>query len=430
MNKIALAACAALCAFSSQALAQAPAPTPPPAGAQGVAPETLLPALVEHTRHVGGVENGRLTGDAAEFLRVLSADAQFVLIGEDHGNAGIAQFVEAYWRDLNASGYRYAAIETDPWIANALERELRAGGVEAWRTYLTTRGSATAAPFFTWAPEADLALTITQTTPAGGEPNLWGLDQVFIGATYWFLNDIAQGARDPQARTLAAALATEAQGSLDFLARVETARLTELRAALNGRRDRDYAALVDAMIASQAIYRPFTGGGGEPYLANAARENLMKRLFLERYRAAERADRAPPRVMFKFGSNHMYRGATPTHVQGLGGFVSEFAVQNGTSALAVYVGCGPGGVVGTFDNPNVPCALGFNENWSFLAPYVDPTQVTVFDLRAWKLRPRRWQHLSADMRQLIDTYDVLVFPPAAPASQFLPGLAPMPRSAN
>ena len=430
MTKIAMAACAALCALSSQAFAQAPAPTPPPAGAQGAAPETLLPALVEHTRHVGGVENGRLTGDAAEFLRALSADAQFVLIGEDHGNTGIAQFIEAYWRDLNESGYRYAAIETDPWIATALERELRAGGVEGWRNFLTTRGGATAAPFFTWTPEAELALTITQTTPAGGEPNLWGLDQAFIGAGHWFFSDIANGARDAEARALAAQLAGEAEGRMDYLARVETERLVALRAALNGRRDRAYAELVDAMILSQEIYRPFTGGGGEPYFANTSREALMKRLFLERYRAAARADRAPPRVMLKFGSNHMYRGATPTHVQGLGGFVSEFAVQNGTQALSVYVGCGPGGVVGTFDNPSVPCAEYFNENWGFLASYVDPTQVTVFDLRAWKLRPRRWQHLSADMRQLIDTYDVVVFPPTAPASAFLPGLTPTPRGAN
>lgn len=430
MKKIAFAACAALCAFVSPASAQAPAPTPPPAGAQGVDPSTLLPALVEHTRHVGAIENGRLTGEAAELLRALGADAQFVLIGEDHGNAGIAQFVEAYWRDLHASGYRYAAIETDPWIATALERELRAGGVEGWRNYLTTRGSATAAPFFTWAPEAALANTIIQSTPAGGQPNLWGLDQAFIGAGYWFLNDIVQGARDPQARALATQLASEAQGRMDFLARVETERLVALRAALNGRRDRAYAALVDAMILSQEIYRPFTGGGGESYFANTARENLMKRLFLEHYRAAERADRAPPRAMFKFGSNHMYRGATPTHVQGLGGFVSEFAVQNGTHALSVYVGCGPGGAVGTFDNPNIACDEYFNENWGFLASYVDPSQLTVFDLRAWKLRPRRWQHLSSEMRQLIDTYDVVVFPPAAPASQFLDALAPMPRSAN
>lgn len=421
-----LVAAAAVLALAGEASAQTPAtaPTPPPAGAQDAAPDSLLPALIEHSRHLGGVENGRLTGDGGAFLRALGVESQFVLIGEEHGNAGIAEFVAAYWRDLSDAGYRYAAVEIDPWTARAMERELRAGGVESWRQFLSTRGGGVAAPFFTWAPEAQLAQTIVGSTTVGGEPTIWGLDQVFLGGVPWMLREVAANARDEDARTLAAALAEQATGHLDWLGRTETQPLADLRALLDGRRDRAHAALVDAMIQSQRIYRPFTGGGGEGYFANAERETLMKRTFLERYRAAERADRAPPRVMLKFGGYHMYRGATPTHVQGLGGFVSDLAVQNGTNSLAVYVGCGPGGVVGTFDNPSIPCAADFAENWSFLAPFVDPARLTVFDLRSWRLRPRRWQHLPADMRQLIDSYDLIVFPPAAPASQFLPGLAP------
>jgi|CXWL01.1.fsa_nt_gi hypothetical protein len=424
--KATFAAAAALLALVSVAEAQT-LPTPPPAGAQGVAPETLLPALIEHSRRVGAVENGRITGDAGAFLRTLGAEAQFVLIGEEHGNAGIADFIAAYWRDLREAGYSYAAVEIDPWTAQAMERELRAGGVDRWREFVAAGGGATAAPFFTWAPEARFAQTVVDSTPANGEPNIWGLDQVFLGGVSWMLRDVAAHAHDEQARTMAASLAEQARGSLDWLGRADAQPLIDLRARLGHRRDRAHAALLDAMLQSQRIYRPFTAGGGEAYFANSERETLMKRTFLERYRAAERADRAPPRVMLKFGSNHMVRGATPTHVQGLGGFVTEFAVQNGTNALSINVACGPGGVVGTFDNPSVPCAPYFAETWSFLAPYVDPTQVTVFDLRAWRLRPRRWQHLSADMRQLIDSYDLLVFPPAAPASEFLPGLALPPR---
>ncbi|GAM97519.1 hypothetical protein U91I_01145 [alpha proteobacterium U9-1i] len=417
-----LAVFAAVCAFASPALSQT-LPTPPPAGAQGAAPESLLPALIEHSRHVGGVENGRLTGDAANILRALGAEAQFVLIGEEHGSVGVAQFVDAYWHDLSDAGYRYAAIEVDPWAARALERELRAGGVEAWRDFVAPRGGAAAAAFFTWTVEAALAHTIVTTTPAGDQPTLWGLDQTFLGAASWYLNDIAANARNPQARALAARLATEAGAAdLNWFARTDAQALVDLRQHLNGRRDQDYAALVDAMIQSQRIYRPFTGGGGESYFANSEREALMKRIFLTHYRAAERADQAPPRVLLKFGSYHMYRGATPTHVQGLGGFVTELAAQNGTSALAVQVSCGPGSSVGSFSGSSTSCTEGFNQTWGFLASYVDPTQLTVFDLRAWRLRPRRWAHLPADQRQLIDSFDLLVFPPQSPGAEFLPGL--------
>jgi hypothetical protein len=38
-------------------------------------------------------------------LRALGRASHFVVIGEVHGNRGIAEFAEAYWRDLNASGF-------------------------------------------------------------------------------------------------------------------------------------------------------------------------------------------------------------------------------------------------------------------------------------------------------------------------------------
>ncbi|WP_135212858.1 hypothetical protein [Vitreimonas flagellata] len=399
-------------------------PTPPPPAPQGAEPQTLLPALIEHSRSTARLENGRLTGAGADLLRTLGAESQFVAIGEEHGNAGIAQFAEAYWRDLNAVGFNYAAIEVDPWVAEAMERELRAGDSAAWARFIEPRGGAVVAPFFSWDAEAQFADTIVDTSRARREPALWGLDQVFLGATPWLLTEIATNARDPEARAMAAQLADAARGNLSWLGQSETAPLEALRARLTHRRDARFAELVDAMIQSQRIYRPFSGGSGESWFANVERETLMKQNFLAHYRAAERADGAPPRVLLKFGGYHMYRGPTPTMAQGLGGFVNELAIQSGGQSLSIYAACGPGGATAGFAGPPTPCDEGFNESWSFLAPYVSADEITVFDLRAWKLRPRRWAHLSADARQLIASFDVLVIIPNARASEFLPGVTP------
>ena len=135
-------------------IAFAEPPTPPPPAPQGAEPQTLLPALIEHSRSTARLENGRLTGAGADLLRTLGAESQFVAIGEEHGNAGIAQFAEAYWRDLNAVGFNYAAIEVDPWVAEAMERELRAGDSAAWAGFIEPRGGAVVAPFFSWDAEA------------------------------------------------------------------------------------------------------------------------------------------------------------------------------------------------------------------------------------------------------------------------------------
>jgi hypothetical protein len=405
-------------------IAFAEPPTPPPPAPQGAEPQTLLPALIEHSRSTARLENGRLTGAGADLLRTLGAESQFVAIGEEHGNAGVAQFAEAYWRDLNAIGFNYAAIEVDPWVAEAMERELRAGDGAAWARFIESRGGAVVAPFFSWDAEAQFADTIVDTSGARRGPALWGLDQVFLGAAPWLLSEIATNARDAEARAIAAQLAQAARGNLSWLGQSQAAPLEALRARLTHRRDARFAELVDAMIQSQRIYRPFSGGDGEAWFANVEREYLMKQSFLANYRAAERADGAPPRVLLKFGGYHIYRGATPTMAQGLGGFVNEFAVQNGASSLSIYAACGPGSATAGFAGPPTSCDEGFAETWSFLAPYVSADEISVFDLRAWKLRPRRWAHLPADARQLIASFDLLVVIPNARASEFLPGVTP------
>lgn len=351
-----------------------------------------------------------------------------MLIGEEHGNEAIADFIGAYWRDLSVAGYRYAAVEADPWSTAAMERELRAGGVEQWTRFVRARGGAVATPFFTWTPEARLAETIVTTTRSGREPTLWGLDQVFLGSVEWQLREIAARARSDRARTLAVELAdaSAAADDLNWFGQTDVAPFTALRAALNGRADRALAAQVDAMIVSQRIYRPFTNGGGEPWLANLERENQMRRLLLERYQAAERADGAAPRVMLKFGANHMSRGASATHVQALGTFVTELGQMTGGGSVAIYVACGPGGAIGTYGSQSISCNDGFAESWNFLADQVDPNGLTVLDLRVWRMRPRAWAHLPDDVRQLVDSYDVLVVAPNGAASTFLPGIAPPP----
>ncbi len=120
--------CAVVIAALLSTLASAQEITPPPPAPPGASGAVLLPALIEHSLHYATLENGRLSGEGADFLRALGQNSQFILLGEDHGNSGIANFATAYWRELNAVGYQYAAIEVDPYLAEAVQRELRAGG--------------------------------------------------------------------------------------------------------------------------------------------------------------------------------------------------------------------------------------------------------------------------------------------------------------
>jgi hypothetical protein len=401
-----------------------PLPAAPPAGAAGQAARELLPALIEHSRSTMSLRDGRLAGQGLPRLRELAKAAEVVLFGEDHGNAAIADLATALWAELQALGFRYAAIETDPWLSAELEARLRGGGLPAWTAFLAEQGTAVV-PFFAWDAElrfaqAVVASAATRPTPA---PVLWGLDQAFVGAAPWLLQRLATRVGRGAAQDQAVALATQTRGDPQALMKIDPARLAALRDALGAGADAGSRDLVDALILSRRIYAPNTDPAGEPWIANTERETLMKRSFAAHYTETLKRDGARPKVMAKFGAWHLYRGASPILVQALGGFIGEFALAQGGQALSLLVLCPPGGEVLAFDGRRSVCdAQRYGGDWAFIEPYLQPDAVTMFDLRTWRLRPRRIAQLGVEVQRAVGSFDLLVFPPRAGASAFLPSL--------
>ncbi|MEZ5459273.1 MAG: hypothetical protein R3E65_08180, partial [Steroidobacteraceae bacterium] len=350
--------------------------TPPPSTmADAVTRE--LEELVAQSRYVVGIENEQLVGSGVGWLRDASRTARFVVLGEEHGNGGLAAFARAYWRELRAVGFEYAAFEIDPWVAAEMERTMRRGGVGAWNAFLRSAGGPDAVPFFGWRGEADLAAAVTSTTTVHHVPRLWGLDQVFLGIAPYLLRQIAESTRDSGARRSADSLYREARADSQWLGRVAPSKLRQLREMLATTGDISGTQVVDAMIVSRSIYGAFIGTGERnPYLANLQREQLMKRAFHERYRAATTADGAPARVLVKVGAYHAFRGATPTHVQGLGGFVSELAIAEDAQALTILLVCGPGSAIRTNEG-ELPCSEWFAKTWGALEPQVEREAFTM-----------------------------------------------------
>jgi len=366
---------------------------------------------VEASRFPLDMKNGRLSGPGADFLKARAAESQFVLIGEEHGVATIAQTVQAYFADLNIAGFHHFAIEADPWMTAKVEALLRSGGTKALASFLNTGDRKLTVPFYNWSQEAALAAAVVHAN-SGDTQTLWGLDQVFIGAAGFLLDDIAQQAAGAEARAQAANLAAQGKGNLDFLGSVDIRELEKLRDLLNDPKDGAYKALMDDMILSARIYQPFVSGEGlSVYAANLERENLMKRTFLARYRAVEARDGKAPRVFFKFGSNHMMRGLSSTHVPSLGNFVADFAQTEGVGAFNMVLLCGPGTKAGDFMGNEATCEFEFEKAFPDLMPYVDAKKPTLFDLRLWKDKPKRWAHLSPELREMIWAYDAMLFVP-------------------
>lgn len=359
---------------------------------------------------------GRLSGSGAAFLKARAAASQYVLLGEEHGVATIADTVRALLAELGPAGYRHFAIEVDPWMTAKLEATLRRGGTKALAAFLAHDDAKFSLPFYNWSAEAALAEAAVQAN-TDTPPALWGLDQVFIGAAALLIGDVAAGASNAEARTLAQSLATRAKGNLEFLGKVDLGELEKLRALLGDDKDAVWARLVDDMILSARIYHPFTGGQGlSVYAANLERENLMKRTFLARLREAEARDGKTPKVLFKFGANHMMQGLSTTHVPSLGDFVSDYALAQGQTTFNLLLLCGPGTKAGDFMGNEADCTFSVATSFPDLVAHVDAKTPTLFDLRVWKDKPRRWAHLAPEVREMIWAYDaILVVPNGTPA---------------
>lgn len=353
------------------------------------------------------IKGGKLVGPGADALRARMTASQFVLIGEEHGVATIADTVRAMVPDLAQAGYRHFAIETDPYIAAKLETMLRAGGTKEVTKFLGGDGQKFAIPFYNWSAEAALADAAVKAN-ADAKPALWGLDQVFIGACPVLLNDIAAQASNAEAKAMAAALAGQAKGNLEFLGKNDIGELRKLRGLLNADQDRRLAQLVDDMILSARIYQPFVGvtTGLSGYAANLERETLMQRTFLRLYRES-----GQPKVFFKFGSNHMMRGLSSTHVPSLGNFVADLAASESKSAFNLLILCGPGTKAGDFMGNVASCSLDLGKDFPDLVSQVDTKQLTLFDLAPWKDKPRRWAHLGEEARAMIWAFDAVLFVP-------------------
>jgi hypothetical protein len=103
-----------------------------------------------------------------------------------------------------------------------------------------------------------------------------------------------------------------------------------LQAAIARAGDPHLIALVSALIKTRHIYTQHETG--HAYDANRERALLLKANFLADYTALSIRLKRPPRVLLKFGANHLYRGFDTTNLADLGNFVTEFADGLGSTS--------------------------------------------------------------------------------------------------
>jgi hypothetical protein len=175
---------------------------------------------------------------------------------------------------------------------------------------------------------------------------IWGLDQEFLGSPVFLLRRLIEA-------RAGAEVTAQAQKLLEDCL-VETKQ-----SQLSG--DWKIRACYNSLPRTSKLYRPphctpATGKrsnglrlslkhnifilliiNGHAYEANRERALLLKHNFLTDYQQLAKSAGHPPRILLKFGANHLYKGIDMVNLGDLGNFLSEFTDGQGSSSLHVAV---------------------------------------------------------------------------------------------
>jgi len=381
------------------------------------------------------VKDGKLAGPGAEVLRTALVEAQFVALGEDHGIRQIPEFAAALCAELAPHGFHHMGLEIGAYIAPELEKMARsADGAKQLAEFEKNYPETIA--FYNWQEEFAM-LQKCESAASPGHLTIWGLDQEFMGATGFLADKILATNPGPEAKAAietllketieahATATKTGSPGDL-FMMTAKQDELDRVRGLLKKQGKPEAQKLFDALLVSREIYQK--NMADDYYLSNRQRALLMKKNFSEPFAASSQSNGVLPKVFFKFGAYHMFRGINPLHSSELGNLISEAAEANQLKSVHILI-AGVKGEQLRFAGIGKPAEAGpldlagdKDSPFLFFKPLFD-TQVenswTLYDLRALRDGFSKYGKIDPELERVIFGYDFVVFIPDPKASHLV-----------
>jgi hypothetical protein len=302
------------------------------------APQARLLEALQTNRLPLTMSEGRPAGPGWDWLVGEARNARFTLIGEEHGVAETTQLAAALFSALRPSGYSRFAIELSPPIAQDIETAARRNGQQGIEDFLSAPNIFT---FYNLHEEARFLADVVQAAPKN-ERVLFGFDREIFNDRYLISKlepKVPPGARAAFARVKEASTNAWAQnartGNPDdmFILAADSGLVSALRAAWPNP-DRGSDAVMRTLEASLAIETAERGGGAWPYMERRAQWGRNN------FAALLRAE--SPKILMKFGYNHMIRGANYFNGFDIGAMADEVAALTGERAFHILVLPGPG----------------------------------------------------------------------------------------
>lgn len=285
-------------------------------------------------------DGNNFAGPALDQLLAAARNAQFFMIGEEHGIAENPKLVSQLFTTLVADGYEKFAIEISPPMAAIVDRVTKIDGIDGLRDLYASPGGEPA--FFGMREEAELLAAVRGALPDAAEV-FWGVDYEVASDRPLLLQlrnmNRPASSDQPLNNLIDASDASWAQyeetGSPQFIFSFsgDPALVTALR-DLWPDPDDEAAWILDTLQSTLEINRSWILGRG--WESNAQRAALLRSSFLRHWHKAKKQG-STPRVMVKLGSNHVVRGRNMTATFDLGTLLPEIAAVEGSHSFSVLV---------------------------------------------------------------------------------------------
>ncbi|WP_140466229.1 hypothetical protein [Hymenobacter nivis] len=266
------------------------------------AQDSTLTRLIRQHQFPMVAAGAQFSGAGWDKLQQSIQKSQFVLIGEGHGMAQIPGFTAAVAQVLQPAVF---AAEIDPYVA----QDLTALAAQPGLPTAYSQRYPQALCFYNWAEEFELIRTLRAQ-----RVQVLGLDQVFIATAGRFYARLAERAKGKPAKAYlqqqaakyqAQGQAFERAGKDDFSMAEQRQSALDSLVNITRQEGPDVRQMVQDYAASYAIYQGQIKGTG----GHQERLNLMRRNLLRYARGTQGPAGQPlPKMLFKFGANHLARG--------------------------------------------------------------------------------------------------------------------------
>jgi hypothetical protein len=369
------------------------------------------------------LDKGTLSGPGAAPLLQASRQVQYVLLGEDHGVAEIAQFSSAYFNALTPAGFTTLVTETGPVVTGALEGILKGKDpVAAIARFDASYPDSIA--FYTMRQEAEMLASFA--VAAGQRFAHWGIDQEFVGTAKYLITLMLAQPINPAARAklealrqmeaLASQKAAATGNPLEYLMlSASTEELASLRPLLTGPKEQTARGLLDALLESRAIYQKSASKvRGDRDLSNRMRLTLLKGTLATRLGVQEQ------KLLIKVGANHGYKGINPLNNRDIGNFLAERAEGQGRTSLHLIVLAAKGTQLrfAGAGKPHQPAPIELDSSAFKLLAGASATDGSwsLFELRSLRPDSRKLAAGDIELFNLINGYDFALIIPEGSAS--------------